>query len=149
MKNFMALFVTTFAVLSSANATLVCSGWNQKHKPVVLRIEQAGENSKGYKLVDVKKAGFKVSDSIDMGQPQPKTLDGCEGALLAGEKNGQLIQELDGDLYIECAGDGDAGYIKLKKNGKKTYTGKFFAPNGKPALGLGDESEMDLNCNLK
>jgi len=151
MKTSILSFCLTFTVIGTAQAAIVCGGLNTKNKPLVLRIEETGKTSAaGFKIVNVKKA-FVVSPSnpIDMGQPDPKMLEGCQEALLAGEKNRQLNKDYSGNLYVECAGDGDAGFMDLKKTGHNSYKGRFVAPNGKPALGLGDEEEVALTCNSK
>jgi hypothetical protein len=148
MKSIALSFCLTFLVVGTAQAAIVCGGMNKKHKPVVLRIEETGKTSAGgFKLVNVKKSTvFSVSNPIDMGRPAPKLLEGCENALLAGEKNGQLNTNYAGNLYVECAGDGDAGFMDLKKTGRNAYKGRFVAPNGKTALGLADEEEVAFTC---
>lgn len=150
MKNTALLFFLTLTVVGTAKAQIVCGGWNNKHKPVVLKIEETGKMSNGFKLVNVKKSTvFPIANPIDMGQPTPKMLEGCQNALLAGEKNGQLNKNYTGNLYVECDGDGDAGFMNLKKTGSNRYTGRFVAPNGKSALGLADEEEVTLTCTSK
>jgi len=101
----------------------------------------------GFKKVNIKKSNvIPISNPIENGFNTSKPVEGCDNALLAGEKNGVLNKNYTGNLYIECAGDGDAGFMDLTKTGRKTYKGRFVAPNGKADLGLDDEEEVALTC---
>lgn len=137
-------------IIRNAHAAITCSGWNKQKIPIVLIVEETGKNVHGFKLVDVKKLIFSsISNPIDKVKASAKVIEGCQNALLAGSSFGQLNKNYNGHLYIECAGDGDAGFLELFKTGTYTYKGRFVAPNGKASLSLSDEEEVQLTCSAK
>jgi hypothetical protein len=149
MNSTLLSFVFTLVTFGTAQAAVVCGGFNSKQKPVVLTIEETAQKTRdGFKLVNLKVSSpFSISNPIDMGRPAPTALEGCQGALMAGSRNGVLNKNYSGDLYVECDADGDAGYMELEKTGRTTYKAKFMAPNGNLALSLSDEEELLLTCN--
>lgn len=93
-------------------------------------------NRAGYKLVNIKNSRNGI-------------VKDCGNAFLAGVENGNLNFDYQGDLYIECANDGDSGYLELTKKSESQYTGKFITTTYSiPALGLEYEDVADISCTL-
>lgn len=151
MKINVLVFCLSFTIVGTAQASIVCGGWNKKNKPVVLKIEDTGKiSSSGFKSVNVLKvAAASISNPTETGKSVSQPLDGCQEALFAGQVNQQLTKKYTGDLYVECDGDGDAGFMELKRTGSGKYKGRFVAPNGNKALNLNDEEEISLTCSSK
>ena len=128
----MTLFVTIGFSQYSFGAIL-CQGTSSKNQPVVLEVKTTGKKDQaGFVLVDVKWKNQKLA--------------GCQGAILAGVQGNVMSTDLSGDLYLECDGDGDAGFMNLKAQGNGNYKALFMAPNGNSVMDLEDEEEVTLMC---
>jgi len=51
-------------------------------------------------------------------------------------------------IYIEWAGDGDAGYARLKPNGK-SCKGILYFPEGGPVPEYGDDAKLKVTCEIE
>lgn len=141
MKSLIAL--ATVLSFQFAQAQILCDGVTESKKRVLLKIKATGKKDyQGFQTATLERVVQSRYSHVD------QVVEGCEEALIAGERNGQLITSLKGDLYIECDGDGDAGYMNLKKVSGAKYVGTVHAPNGKHELDMGDEEEMSVTCQI-
>ena len=77
---------------------------------------------------------YKSSDSS-----RAKAITGCEADAVSSTKL------TDDALYVECAGDGDAGFLSATRDdGADTYTGTVNFPNG--GIEGYDEAELAVSC---
>lgn len=145
MKNMILFAVVSLVTVSASATSLTCYGTNEAKNQILLSIEDTLQATRQeFKAVNISAVVYPfVGAEIAL---IPQALKGCQGALLAGSKGQILNADYSGDLYIECAGDGDAGFITLQKQKSDRYVGTFFAPNGKEQLNLSDEEEMPLTC---
>ncbi|WP_413288472.1 hypothetical protein [Bdellovibrio sp. HCB337] len=148
MKKTLIILVVSLSSLSAQAAFLTCFGTNEAKNEIVLTIENAFQTTRQeFKSVDIYAQVYPFAGAEVYLIPQE--VPGCQGALLAGSKGQVLQPTYSGDLYIECDGDGDAGYMTLKKKKNGQYAAVFHGPNGKPALNLNDEEEVKMVCVAK
>jgi hypothetical protein len=138
MKTILLITTLVFSQMSLA-ANILCSGKTDSGRSLNLRIQDLDKkDGRGFGVVNIQK---RVGRNY-------VTISGCEDALIAGEKNRILLKDLSGDLYAECAGDGDAGNISLIRVDDLTYEGELSAAEGMPDMGLDQDETVSLNCNL-
>ena len=115
-----------------AAKNLTCSMSNTKARPYysfLVNFDGSGQAS-----IDYVKSAFFGSEELVVARP----IAGCESAQIS------TLNAAKNSLYIECDGDGDAGYLSVKRTNKNTWLGSMSFPNSGPE-GL-DSVSLKVSC---
>jgi hypothetical protein len=137
MKFLIVFLVASMTSFANADVSLVCKTALNKTPVDTFVIKHV--DGRGGSI------SFSRQQRFDSTPGPLKLIPGCEEGSRS-EHEILDLREIKQSVYVECAGDGDAGFAKINMDGS-IIRGKISFPNGN--IGYVDNTTLEVSCSSR